>query len=173
MRYPNTLPIHNPPIKMITLEEITHENIHAVLALSVSAVQQAYYPQSNAHSIAEGTFPPDDDAVWMRAICKDGIPVGFMMTSEIPEQGEYFLWRMMIDQHFQGNGLGAQAMKLLIKRIIDNGNPKTLLLSHLKSNITAGRFYSGLGFSYTDEVLGQEDLMMKLSFNQDTNSVQA
>lgn len=172
MRFPNILPIHDPPIIMITLEEITPENIHAVLALSVSEAQRTYYPQSNAYSIAEGMFPPDDDPVWIRAICKNGSPVGFMMTSEIPEQGEYFLWRMMIDQHSQGKGLGVQAMKLLIKRVIDNGNPQTLLLSHLKSNTAASRFYSGLGFAYTDEVLGKDDLMMKLSFDQNQNSWQ-
>lgn len=118
---------------MITLEEITHKNIYAVLALSVSETQQAYYPQSNSHSIAEGMFPADNDPVWMRAICEDGNPVGFMMTSELPEQGEYFLWRMMIDQHSQGRGVGVQAMNLLIKRVINNGNPQALSLSHLKN----------------------------------------
>lgn len=151
---------------MITLEEITHKNIYAVLALSVSETQQAYYPQSNSHSIAEGMFPADNDPVWMRAICEDGNPVGFMMTSEIPEQGEYFLWRMMIDQHSQGRGVGVQAMNLLIKRVINNGNPQALSLSHLKNNLAAGRFYSSLGFAYTGEALGQDDLIMKLTFDQ-------
>ena len=150
---------------MVILEEITGSNIHAVLALEVSAEQRSNYPRSNAYSIAEGLFPPDDDPVWMRAICDGGEPVGFIMTSEVPEDGEYFLWRMMIDRRFQGKGYGTEAMHLLIKRIRDNGYPRVLLLSHLKSNEDAGRFYSKLGFSYTGNELGAGDLEMSLRFD--------
>ncbi len=150
---------------MVTLEEITAANIHAVLALQVSQVQKGAYPRSNAYSIAEGLFPSVDDPVWMRAICNDGEPVGFMMTSEIPEDGVYFLWRMMIDEDHQGEGYGAEAIQLLIKRIRENGNPNVLLLSHLASNTAAGRFYEKLGFSYTGNDLGEGDREMSLHFD--------
>lgn len=70
---------------MISLEAITRENIHAVLSLAVAESQRAFYPHPNAYSIAEGLFPPDDDSVWMAAICKDGVSVGFMMTSVVEE----------------------------------------------------------------------------------------
>ena len=145
----------------VTLEEISRENIYAVLALDVAESQKAFYPRSNAYSIAEGHYPPDDDAVWMRAICRSGEPVGFMMTSEVPERGEYFLWRMMIDERFQGQGYGAAAMRALIERIQAIGDPQVLLLSHLEENRDAGRFYERLGFSYTGEDLGDGDLVMR------------
>jgi diamine N-acetyltransferase len=151
---------------MITLDEISRENIYAVLALDVAESQRDDYPRSNAYSIAEGHFPPDDDPVWMRAICMEGDPVGFMMTSEIPERGEYFLWRMMIDERYQGRGYGTDAVRLLIKRIEDNGNARVLLLSHLKANTGAGRFYQSLGFAYTGEDLGGGDLEMSLRFDR-------
>ena len=134
---------------MITLEEITSANIHRVLALSVSGKQKFTYPRSNAYSIAEGTFPPDKDPVWMRAICKDGDPVGFFMTSEAPQDGDYFLWRMMIDERYQGHGYGEQAIQLLIKRIKNNGKARELFLSHLEGNVEAGEFFRKIGFSYT------------------------
>ncbi|MEM9621643.1 MAG: hypothetical protein AAF993_08345 [Pseudomonadota bacterium] len=82
---------------MVTLEEITSANIHAVLALEVAPAQKTTYPHANAHSIAEGFFPADDDPVWMRAICNDRTPVGFLMTSEIPQAGDYFLWRILTE----------------------------------------------------------------------------
>ncbi|MEQ8691116.1 MAG: GNAT family N-acetyltransferase [Pseudomonadales bacterium] len=150
---------------MITLEEVTQRNIHDVLALEVADHQKLTYPRSNAYSMAEGFFPSDDDAVWMRAICSDGVPIGFMMTSESPEDGDYFLWRMMIDKRFQGKGFGAKAMRLLIQRIRNNGNPRTLILSHLKDNTEAGNFYMSLGFSYTGNELGDGDLEMALHFD--------
>lgn len=150
---------------MITLQKISRRNIHAVLALDVAEDQRGVYPRSNAYSIAEGHYPLDSDPVWMRAICDGKDPVGFMMTSEVPDRGEYFLWRLMIDLHHQGRGHGLQAMNLLIERIRRNGNPRILLTSHLKANASAGRFYQKLGFEYTGEDLGGGDLGMSLRFD--------
>lgn len=149
---------------MVTLEKISSGNVHAVLSLEVSEDQKTTYPRSNAYSIAEGMFTSDGDLVRMRAICSNGKPIGFMMTSEIPQEGAYFLWRMMIDAHDQGKGYGSEAMRLLIKRIEDSRNPKVLLLSHLKANVEAGRFYRGFGFAYTGNDLGDRELEMSLDF---------
>ncbi|MEM7366551.1 MAG: GNAT family N-acetyltransferase [Pseudomonadota bacterium] len=154
----------NMMITMVTLEEISRDNIHAVLALDVSDEQRRFYPCSNAVSIAEGHFPPDDDPVWMRAICKDGTPVGFLMTSEQPSNGAYFIWRMMIDRNHQGSGYGGEAMRLLIQRIKSTDNPNVLLLSHLKDNVHAAGFYRSFGFEYTGNDLGGGDLEMALHF---------
>ena len=150
---------------MVTLEEITRTNIYAVLALEVSDEQRKFYPRSNAWSIAEGHFPQDDDPVWMRAISSDNTPVGFMMTSERPSSGEYFLWRMMIDRNHQGTGYAGAAMQLLIDRIRDSGNGKVLLLSHLEGNDQAAGFYRSCGFSYTGNNPGDGDLEMALYFD--------
>lgn len=150
---------------MVTLEEISGANIHAVLALEVAERQKDFYPRSNAYSIAEGHFQRDDDPVWMRAICHDGEPVGFMMTSEVPERGEYFLWRMMIDGRHHGRDFSADAIKLLIRRIERNGNPQILLLSHLEANFDADRFYQSLGINYSGEDLGEGGLVMTLQFD--------
>lgn len=150
----------------VSLREITRHNIKAILALSVSAEQKKVYPRSNSYSIAEGHFPADDDPVWMRAIYADKRPVGFIMTSEAPEDGIYFLWRIMIDQHHQGLGYGRRAIEILIDRIYGNGNPQHLLTSHHKGDGNAGIFYQKLGFHYTGELIGNMDLMMKLDFKE-------
>ncbi len=70
----------------VSLREITSDNLRAVLGLSVTDQQSEVYPRSNAWSIAEGHYPSDDDLVWMRAIYAGDTPVGFIMTSEAPEQ---------------------------------------------------------------------------------------
>lgn len=75
----------------VSLREITGENIRAILALEVTEAQREACPRSNAYSIAEGLYPADADPVWMRGIYAGETPVGFRMTSETPEQGEYFL----------------------------------------------------------------------------------
>jgi diamine N-acetyltransferase len=148
---------------VVTLREITPENIRAVLGLSVAPVQRSVYPRSNGYSIAEGHYP-DDDPVWMRAVYANETPVGFLMTSEAPDRGEYFLWRLMVDAEHQGKGYGSRAVKLLIERIRASGNARRLLTSHLKGQGDAGGFYQKLGFVYTGEVIGGIDYVMEIAF---------
>jgi diamine N-acetyltransferase len=148
----------------ISLQEISHENLESVLVLHVTESQKKHYPRSNAQSIAEGHYPTDDDPVWIRAIYADGTPVGLLMTSEAPDQGEYFLWRIMVDAKYQSKGYAAQAVQTLIQRIKDTPNGKSLITSHLKGNIVVGRLFENLGFSYTGEMFGEMDRLMRLDF---------
>jgi diamine N-acetyltransferase len=149
----------------VTLREITPENIRTVLGLSVAPGQRNVYPRSNGYSIAEGLYPADDDPVWMRVIYADETPVGFLMTSEAPDRGEYFLWRLMVDAEHQGKGYGSRAVKLLIKRIRASGNARKLLTSHLRGEGDAGGFYQKLGFVYTGEVIDGIDYVMEIAFS--------
>jgi diamine N-acetyltransferase len=149
---------------VVTLREITPENIRAVLGLSVAPEQRSVYPRSNGYSIAEGHYPADDDPVWMRVIYTNETPVGFLMTSEAPDRGEYFVWRLMVDAEHQGKGYGSRAMKLLIERIKASGNARRLLTSHLKGQGDAGGFYQKLGFVYTGEVIDGIDYVMEIAF---------
>ena len=59
----------------VSLREITRENLHDILNLSVSKNQEGLVA-SNAKSIAEAYFA--DDA-WFRAIYAGETPVGFIM----------------------------------------------------------------------------------------------
>jgi diamine N-acetyltransferase len=144
----------------VSLREITSQNIKAVLGLSVTKEQKKVYPRSNAYSIAEGHYPVDDDPVWMRAIYAGEVPVGFLMTSEAPDRGEYFLWRLMIDAKHQRKGYGSRAVKLLIARIRASPNAKVLMVSHLMDDNNADSFYQRLGFEYTDELRHGRDHVM-------------
>jgi diamine N-acetyltransferase len=146
----------------VSLREITGDNLRAILALRVREDQRRVYPRSNAYSIAEGHHPPDDDPVWMRAIYAGEDPVGFIMTSEVPARGEYFLWRLMIDAGTQGQGYGARAVELLLERIEATPNAKVLLTSHVEGDGDAGGFYRKLGFEYTGEILPDGDRLMRL-----------
>ena len=146
----------------VTLREVTGKNLKAILALSVTEEQKKVYPCSNAYSIAEGHYPPDDDSVWIRAIYAGEVPVGVLMTSEAPDRGEYFLWRLMIDARYQGKGYGARAVELLMERIKGSLNAKALVTSHLENNRDAGSFYQKLGFEYTGEILDGCDHVMKI-----------
>ena len=148
----------------VSLREISNENLASVLSLNVAENQKKVYPHSNAYSIAEGHYPPDDDPVWIRAIYAGDTAVGFLMTSEATEKGDYFLWRLMIGAQYQGKGYGLRAVELLIDRIKNTPNAKVLITSHLTGDGDAGSFYRRLGFSYTGELLGSDDHLMEIVF---------
>ncbi len=157
----------NGESREVSLRAVTSENLRAVLALSVAEEQKSVYPRSNAYSIAEAHYPPDDDPVWFRAVYVGETPVGFIMTSEVPEQGEYFLWRLMIDAKHQGKGYGSRAVELLVERIKGTPNGKRLITSHLVGDGDAGAFYRRLGFEYTGEMLDGRDRVMRIDLSRD------
>lgn len=146
----------------VTLREITSDTLVAILQLSVSAGQKRVYPHSNAWSIAEAHFAADPS--WIRAIYAGETPVGFLMTSEDPGKGEYFLWRLMIDAAHQGKGYGRGAVELLIERIRSSPQARVLWTSHLKGDGDAGGFYRKLGFLYTGEIIHGGDHLMRMDF---------
>ena len=101
---------------VVTLREITPGTVNTILALSV-ADSQKHLVASNERSIAQAHF---EEAAWFRAIYADEEPVGFLMLhdetlrAQPREDGYLVLWRMMIDERFQGMGFGEQAMEFVI-----------------------------------------------------------
>ncbi len=145
-------------ISDVTLRRITLENLDAVLALSVSADQRDYVAD-NAKSIAQAHYYPE---AWIRAICRSGEPVGFLMLHdehlrpEPRETGYYFLWRLMVGEPYQGQGLGRQAVGLLVEHVRRRPHANRLLTScHSGPNSPEG-FYRRLGFLPTGEYPGGE-----------------
>lgn len=82
----------------VTLREVTQETVNSILNLRVTKEQEQFVA-SNAVSIAEAHFSAD---AWFRAIYADETPVGFLMLSDQPDKGEYFLWRFMVDAQYLG-----------------------------------------------------------------------
>jgi diamine N-acetyltransferase len=114
----------------VTLREITKDNWRDILRLKV-APHQEQFVASNAMSIAEAHFNPD--IAWFRAIYAGDVPVGFLMLEDDVVRQEYFLWRFMIDEQYQGRGYGQTSC------VPAKGGP--------------GSFYEKMGFVYT----GQEE----------------
>jgi len=146
----------------VSLREITQETVNSILNLRVTKEQEQFVA-SNAVSIAQAYF--SDDA-WFRAIYADETPVGFLMLSDQPDKGEYFLWRFMVDAQHQGKGYGHRALKLLIDYVKTRPNAKELSLSHVPGPGSPEGFYRRLNFEHTGEQAGEE-LVMKLTFDNE------
>jgi diamine N-acetyltransferase len=141
---------------MVELREITSETVRAVCSLEVAEEQRGFVAP-NALSIAEAHFTPHH---WMRAIYADGDPVGFLLTYEDPEEDSFWVWRFMVDARRQQQGIGRQAMELLLDRWRSLG-VTAAALSVIPANRKTIAFYQSLGFQLTGEEEGRELVMRR------------
>lgn len=147
--------VGGPKETVISLREVTKENLNAILTLKVKPEQQQFVA-SNAVSIAEAHY---EEKAWFRAIYADETPVGFVMLYEDTVAGEYYLWRMMIGARYQGQGYGERAMRMLIEFVRNQPEATELLVSYVPVEGNPQPFYSHLGFVDTGEVSNGENVM--------------
>lgn len=143
---------------VVSLREVTRENLGAVLRLKV-APEQEKFVANNAVSIAQAHFYPE--TAWFRAIYADETPVGFMMLSDDAVKPEYFLWRLMLDARYQKFGFAARAMELLLDYVRTRPGAKEILLSCVPGEGSPFGFYEKLGFSDTGEMDEDEVIMRR------------
>ena len=94
---------------MVSLCEITKQNFWDCIDLEVSEGQREYVT-SNAVSLAQSGYQPECIPL---GIFSDGEMAGFAMYCIDADDGEYWIYRMMIDSRFQGRGYGKKALELL------------------------------------------------------------
>ena len=141
---------------VITLREIDDANRDAVVALAVTT-EQSHYVADVATSLREAVEYPEAKA-WYRAVYDDDLPVGFVMisdgiTSDDPTLiGPYYLWRLLIDQRYQGRGYGRTALDLVVAHVRTRPDARELLVSHVEGPLSPGPFYTAYGFAYTGQV---------------------
>jgi diamine N-acetyltransferase len=147
----------------VSLREITDMNRSDVEQLTVTP-EQAEYVASNAESLREAAATPNARP-WYRAVYAGEVPVGFVMISDgIPDiypeyLGPYFLWRLMIDTRWQGQGYGTAALNLVVEYVRTRPNAERLLGSLVPGTIASPReFYFRYGFRLTGEWFDDEEV---------------
>lgn len=135
---------------LITLQEITNKSLFGVIMLSETlSVPKRYFVAPNAISIAQAHF---SEKAWFRAICAGRTPVGFMMLSIDQDKHDYYLWRFMIAECYQGRGYGRKAMEVIKDYVRSLPQAKELVLSYGQGPSSPEGFYRKLGFLPTGEV---------------------
>lgn len=138
----------------VSLREVTKETVRMICNLKVRPNQNRFVAPVSV-SIAQAYFEPK---AWFRAIYADDTPVGFVMVYREPDEGEYFLWRFLIDARYQRMGFGREAMTLLIDVVRDWPKADALLVSYVPDADGPGPFYQQLGFIPTGEMEGIEEI---------------
>lgn len=144
------------------LQEISDATVRRVCRLDAGDGGRQVAP--NAASIAQAYFEP---AAWFRAIVVDDEPVGFPMLydptlSPAPEESQFTLWRLMIDQRWQNRGYGRAAVEQQVGHVRTRPGADALHVSHVKGVERSARFHLTLGFEYAGEEDEGELVMRRL-----------
>ncbi|MEV4637822.1 GNAT family N-acetyltransferase [Actinoplanes sp. NPDC049548] len=141
----------------VELRPVTKDDFRAVIKLEV-APDQADFVAPNVVGIAEAHVYPQAEP---RAVYADGELVGFVLLHPGDRAGEYVLVRLMIDQRFQGRGLGRQALEAAVDHAAREHDAHSVRLSFVPSNDRARALYVSAGFAETGEVDDGEIVMVR------------
>ncbi|MFF4772908.1 GNAT family N-acetyltransferase [Microtetraspora fusca] len=142
------------PIR-VRLDDLSRETWEEVADLTVADDQRDLIA-SNLYSIAESHFLP---GFVTRAVTHDERAVGFAMYGPDPDDGQMWLYRLMIDKDHQGKGLGRAALQQVIAHVRDEFDAPVLRLGVRTDNVAAKALYTSAGFVPTGQVFGDEDIL--------------
>jgi len=146
----------------VTLREVTRHNIQALMNLD--AGDGGRQVASNAKSMAQAAVYAE---AWPRAIYAGEEPVGFVMLYDPsrvaePEDPDFFLWRLMVDREWQGQGIGQAALRLLIDHVRARPHLGELSTSIVEPAPQLVHFYGRAGFELTDRYIDGERVLRLL-----------
>ncbi|HYK71823.1 MAG TPA: GNAT family N-acetyltransferase [Pseudoneobacillus sp.] len=132
----------------ITIKPINRENWHDAIELKVNKEQEAFMA-SNLYSIAEVQFLNNFQAM---GIYLENVMVGFTMFGIDPDDGNYWIYRLMVDTKHQGKGYGHQAIQRVIEYIkLENAsNIPIIMIGYHPENKGARYTYKKAGFVETE-----------------------
>ena len=152
----------------VILEEITDQNREAVLALRVAPGQERFVSSVEDSLAAAADYPQAKP--WYRAVFASGEPAGpagFVMVSwncepDPPEIiGPWFLWKLLIDERYQGRGYAAAVVRQVAELVRADGATE-LLTSYVPEDDWAAGFCQGLGFVPTGEFDDRGEVIVRL-----------
>jgi diamine N-acetyltransferase len=141
---------------LITLREITRENWREALQLAVHPDQQRFvadYAPIVLVALAKAYVSPLG-LVWLPyAIYAGHEMIGLLELAIEPDStDQYWIYHFFIDQRYQGQGYGKQALAALIEHIERNyPECRSISLTVQPENLPAQRLYTAAGFIRTNE----------------------
>jgi diamine N-acetyltransferase len=148
---------------MVCLRPINESNREAVEALEVAPDQQRFVSNA-ADSIREAAKEPDGRALYW-AIYAEGTPVGFVMISDDVGSPDYFpqyLWKLFIDQRYQGQGYGTATLDLIAEYFRRRPEVEVMRTSAGQGKGSPIGFYERHGFEQTGDIVFDNEVLLQL-----------
>lgn len=149
---------------MLDRRDITRENLSSLLRLKTRA-DQRHLVAPNAVTIAQAAYEPgsyvwglwnDETAVGLLAM----LHPGEALLEDGDDPGAAYIWRLLIDENYQGNGHGRAAIDLALAKARDWGLP-TLATSVVDAGDSNIGFYEHLGFRRTGRIVDGEIMLAR------------
>ncbi len=152
---------------MITLRKITAQNQWDIVALKVGEEQRSFVADNTCSLLEAYVAITNGGTALPFGIYAGETPVGFLMIGygcgdwpDAPQvaHDSYSLWRLMIDQRYQGRGYGRAALAQALQyiRTLPCGPAAHCWLSYEPENTVAKHLYASFGFRETGEKDGNE-----------------
>jgi diamine N-acetyltransferase len=126
---------------MTSLKDVKADNWKACATLTLAKGQESFLP-SNLYSIAEAQFYPGSRS---RAVYANDDLVGYALYGIDESTGLWKIFRLMIDEQFQGKGYGKAAMEIVLEDI-KGEKAQVVLVRYSLENEVARKLYEGFGF---------------------------
>ena len=154
------IPISNA-MHEITLEELSANNIGKVLAIEVFDHQIDFVPPVKSSIEMASKYAEAS----CRVIRCDETVCGYSLYGLDEETRLWKIYRLVIDRHFQGKGIGKRALQQILDILRDEHQADDVLIVYAISNSTAHHLYSTFGFKqYGDR---DDRILSKLSLAED------
>ena len=147
---------------MVTLQKITPANYAECLKLTVADAQKDFVA-NNTKSLAQAWVYYNE--AYPFAVYAEDIMVGFIMMGYLDAEKIYTIWRLMVDERFQGKGYGKAALNLGIEYLQKEFGIKEIELSFVPENTAAENLYESVGFKKTGAIEDGE-IIMRLDLSQ-------
>ena len=145
-------------IKNVKLVELNEENWYDCCQLELKEEQKTYL-EPNAISIAQSKF---ETTLKTYAIYLEEKIVGFSMYNSAKEELDgYWIYRIMVDKNYQGEGIGKEAVNLMISEMSKLPNAEKIIVGYNPKNLGAHNLYSSLGFVDYGDRFGKEMAVIK------------
>ena len=131
---------------MLQIRPVTRENLDEVLTLRVHESQRAFV-STTAESLAEAYVY--GDTAFPFAVYDDETIIGFIMMGYYEAKDYYTLWKLLIDEKYQGRGYGRRALEQGLLFLKERFNVSTVYTGVAPGNTVAKSLYLSMGFVET------------------------
>lgn len=153
---------------MIEIKLVDESSFQAVLDLKISeADERARFVSSNVRSLADAWLYRENGDVFPMAIYWNELVVGFLLLEIDKDEAEYFIWRIMIGQQYQGRGYGRKAVEVLIKKAQMDFACNHIIADYVVGNEKMKHLLTSLGFQETGFIEENNEVAMRLDLKKE------
>ena len=142
---------------MIEIKLVDESSFQAVLDLKISeADERARFVSPNVRSLADA---------WLYR--ENGDVFRFLLLEIDKDEAEYFIWRIMIGQQYQGRGYGRKAVEVLIKKAQMDSTCNHIIADYVVGNEKMKHLLTSLGFQETGFIEENNEVAMRLDLKKE------